>query len=92
MGEDIDVLYNFINSGDPARREWCDCEVRDKEMAESQDRITGDYNDFWAGRDYLNQLDKFKAATGWKPEIPYRQTLLDMLNYWRQELARDVPE
>jgi GDP-mannose 4,6-dehydratase len=35
--------------------------------------------------------DKFKAATGWKPEIPYRQTLLDMLNYWRQELARDLP-
>jgi nucleoside-diphosphate-sugar epimerase len=36
--------------------------------------------------------DKFKAVTGWKPEIPYQQTLLDMLNYWRQELARDVPQ
>jgi len=36
--------------------------------------------------------DKFKAATGWKPEIPYRQTLLDMLNYWRQEIARDLPQ
>jgi GDP-mannose 4,6-dehydratase len=35
--------------------------------------------------------DKFKAATAWKPEIPYKQTLLDMLNYWRQELARDLP-
>ena len=35
--------------------------------------------------------DKFKAATGWKTEIPYRQTLLDMLIYWRQELARDLP-
>lgn len=35
--------------------------------------------------------DKFKAATGWKTEIPYPQTLLDMLNYWRQELARDLP-
>jgi GDP-mannose 4,6-dehydratase len=36
--------------------------------------------------------DKFKAATGWKPEIPYQQTLLDMLDYWRQELARDLPQ
>ena len=36
--------------------------------------------------------DKFKAATGWKPEIPYKQTLLDMLNYWRQEIARDLPK
>jgi GDP-mannose 4,6-dehydratase len=35
--------------------------------------------------------DKFKAATGWKPVIPYKQTLLDMLNYWRQELSRDLP-
>lgn len=35
--------------------------------------------------------DKFKAATGWKTEIPYQRTLLDMLNYWRQELVRDLP-
>ena len=26
------------------------------------DRATGDYNDFWAGRDYLNQMDSMKAA------------------------------
>lgn len=62
MGEDVDVLYNFIHSGDPEMREHCDCEVRDKEMAENQDRITGDYNEFWAGRDYGNALEPFKAA------------------------------
>lgn len=62
MGEDIDVLYNFVNSGNPANREYCDCEVRDKEMAEGFDRKTGDYNDFWAGRDYLNQMQNMKAA------------------------------
>ena len=62
LGEDVDVLYNFIHSGDPAMREHCNCEVRDKEMANGQDRITGDYNEFWAGRDYSNQLGKFKAA------------------------------
>ena len=27
------------------------------------DRVTGDYNDFWAGRDYLNDLGPMKAAT-----------------------------
>lgn len=26
------------------------------------DRITGDYNDFWAGRDYLNDMGPMKAA------------------------------
>jgi predicted acyl esterase len=32
-------------------------------MKVRQDRTTGDYNDFWAGRDQLNQLAKVKAAT-----------------------------
>ncbi|MGM0489770.1 MAG: Xaa-Pro dipeptidyl-peptidase, partial [Planctomycetota bacterium] len=63
MGEDIDVLYDFINSGDPKRRDDCDCKVRDRELKERFDRVTGDYNDFWAGRDYLNDLGPLKAAT-----------------------------
>ncbi len=32
--------------------------------------------------------DKFKAATGWSPSIPYKQTLQNMLEYWRHELVR----
>ncbi len=63
LGEDIDVLYDFIHSGNPKRREYCDCNVRDKEMADGIDRESGDYNDFWAGRDYLNDLGPMKAAT-----------------------------
>ena len=42
--------------------------MRDKEMAENLDRITGDYNDFWAERDYLHDLARFplpvKKLTG----------------------------
>jgi X-Pro dipeptidyl-peptidase len=63
LGEDIDVLYDFIRSGNPARREYCDCQVRDTEFARNQDRRTGDLNDFWSGRDYFNSLDRLKAAT-----------------------------
>jgi X-Pro dipeptidyl-peptidase len=63
LGEDVDVLYDFINSGNPERRSYCDATVRDGEMAEGQDRLTGDYNDFWSGRDYLNVIDGVKAAT-----------------------------
>ena len=63
LGEDVDVLYDFINSGDPERRAYCDSTVRDGEMAEGQDRTTGDYNDFWAGRDYLNAITGVRAAT-----------------------------
>ena len=62
VGEDIDVLYDFINSGNEAMRDYCDCEVRDKEMLQNFDRVTVDYNKFWAGRYSLNDLDRVKAA------------------------------
>ncbi len=62
LGEDIDVLYDFIHSGDEAKRPYNNRTVRDTEMKEGMDRITGDYNDFWAGRDYLNHMDGMKAA------------------------------
>lgn len=29
---------------------------------------------------------KFTAHSGWKPEIPYEQTMLDLLNYWRAKI------
>jgi X-Pro dipeptidyl-peptidase len=63
LGEDVDVLYDFINSGDPARRDYCNETVRDGDHAEGQDRLTGDYNEFWYGRDYLNAIDGVRAAT-----------------------------
>jgi GDPmannose 4,6-dehydratase len=29
---------------------------------------------------------KFQKHTGWKPEIPFEKTMLDLLNYWRQRI------
>ncbi len=62
LGEDIDVLYDFIHSGDESKRAYNNRTVRDTEMAQGMDRATGDYNDFWAGRDYLNDMEPMKAA------------------------------
>ena len=62
LGEDIDVLYDFIHSGKEANRARNNKVVRDTEMANGMDRETGDYNDFWAGRDYLNEMKPMKAA------------------------------
>lgn len=31
----------------------------------------------------IGDASKFKAKTGWQPQIPYEQTLRDMLDYWR---------
>ncbi len=63
LGEDIDFLYDFINSGRPERREYCNTTVRDGELLANHDRVTGDLNDFWVGRDYLEKIDRVKAAT-----------------------------
>jgi X-Pro dipeptidyl-peptidase len=62
-GEDIDVLFDFIHSGFPEYRDYCIETVREGEMNRHQDRVTGDYNDFWAARDYLNHIDGVRAAT-----------------------------
>ena len=62
VGEDIDCLYEFIHSGPESSRAGCDTRVRDEEMMKLQDRKTGDYNDFWAGRDYLNDMKPMKCA------------------------------
>ncbi len=62
LGEDIDVLYDFVHSGDEDKRAYNNKTVRDTEMMNGMDRQTGDLNAFWSGRDYLNQMDNMKAA------------------------------
>ena len=62
LGEDIDVLYDFVHSGDEDKRAYNNKTVRDTEMMNGMDRQTGDLNEFWSGRDYLNQMGNMKAA------------------------------
>ena len=31
---------------------------------------------------------KFKKHTGWKPEISFEKTMLDLLNFWREEIKK----
>ncbi len=62
LGEDIDFLYDFINSGAPAGRPVCNKIYRDGQFAEGRDRRTGDYDAFWAERDLLPFVPNIKAA------------------------------
>ena len=62
LGEDIDVLYDFIHSRNSDRRDYCNQTIREGEYVQGRDRVTGDYNEFWAGRDYLNVTQNVKAA------------------------------
>ena len=100
LGEDIDVLYEFIHSGNEDRREYCDCEVMKASMQSNMDRRTGDYNDFWQSRDYALQLSDVRAAVlmahgfnDWNvvPEHSYRiikrlkQTGVPLQIYYHQD-------
>lgn len=107
LGEDVDVLYDLINTGDKKKRKRNNFRVRDSILVAGHDRITGDYNDFWAGRDYLKDIDKMKAAmimahgfNDWNvmPEHSYRfykaakdKGLPTQLYYHQQDHGGDPP-
>ncbi len=62
IGEDIDVLYDFIASGDTATRAKCDELWKNGEFARNMDRRNGDFNQFWLARDLLPHVKNIKAA------------------------------
>lgn len=61
LGEDVDVLYDFVQSGNPATRATCHARVRD-EIMRRIDRRSGDLSDWWIERDYLVQAKGIRAA------------------------------
>ena len=36
----------------------------------------------------IPDIAKFQKHTGWKPEISFEQTMQDLLNYWRDKVAK----
>jgi X-Pro dipeptidyl-peptidase len=64
LGEDVDVLYDFVASGDTTGRAKCDELWKNGIFAGRRgiDRQSGDYNDFWADRDLMPHLKNVKAA------------------------------
>ena len=37
----------------------------------------------------IPDTSKFTKKTGWKPEIPFNKTMLDLLEYWRKRTLRE---
>ncbi len=63
LGEDVDVLYDLIQSTKKSKKIDHSSFIRDSVILKGIDRKTGDYNQFWEERNYLNKLDKYTAAT-----------------------------
>lgn len=36
----------------------------------------------------IGDSSKFRADTGWEPQVPFEKTLTDLLDYWRDQFAR----
>ena len=39
----------------------------------------------------IPDTSKFREHTGWKPQITFKQTMRDLLVYWRQQVAQRAP-
>jgi X-Pro dipeptidyl-peptidase len=85
LGEDVDVLYDFVHSN-PDNCAWCDSTIRNKIMLENIDRNTGDYSDFWEERDLMNYMKNFRAAVlmahgfnDWNVMISHSARFIDVL-------------
>jgi len=84
LGEDVDVLYDFVHSN-PDNCAYCDSVWRGS-MLNNHDRRTGDYNSFWAERDLMNYMEPFKAAVlmahgfnDWNVMISHSARFIDVL-------------
>jgi X-Pro dipeptidyl-peptidase len=58
QGEDLDVLARYVYTR--ADREICKPVI--DEIERRQDRVTGDYSAFWDERNYLNDVNRVRAA------------------------------
>lgn len=58
QGEDADVLAEYVYTRDD--REICRPVI--DQLADEQDRVTGDYSEFWAERNYLDDVDQVRAS------------------------------
>ena len=60
LGEDTDVLGDYI--GGPRMQAGGECRFMHDYLLGEQDRVTGDYNRFWAARDYLGRIGAIRAS------------------------------
>ncbi|MDQ3772034.1 MAG: Xaa-Pro dipeptidyl-peptidase [Actinomycetota bacterium] len=88
QGEDADVLADYVLTRE--NPEVCH-DVID-EIEREQDRITGDYSDFWAERDYMRDVDKVEASVLVTHGLNDWNVKTKHAGQWYEALAeRDIP-
>ena len=88
LGEDLDVLADFVNG--PTRVEKCRHIV--EEMLARQDRVTGDYSRYWSARNYLPKADDVRASVFVVHGLEDYNVMPRAFASWWDELAQaDLP-
>ena len=88
QGEDTDVLAEYVLTRENPEvcRPVIDALTRD------QDRITGDYSEFWAERDYMRDVDKVEASVLVTHGLNDWNVKTQHAGQWYEALAaRDIP-
>lgn len=84
QGEDTDVLFDYVLTRDnPAA---CD-HVRDR-LVERQDRLTGDYSQFWEKRNYVSDVENVSAAVLVSHGLNDRNVKTGQFAQWYEALKR----
>jgi len=78
-------VYNICSGKDYSMREMLDLLLK---LTEIKPKIKQDPKRMRPSdvMRLLGDNTKFRKLTGWKPEIPFRKTLEDLLNYWRERV------
>lgn len=88
QGEDADVLARSVNTRSDSAR----CAAVIDRLAVDEDRITGDYNAFWAERNYLSRVGNVHAAVLAAQGLDDWNVKTQQTAQWYTALSqRDVP-
>lgn len=88
QGEDADSLAKAVLTRDNPEV----CTNLMDQIEEEQDRLTGDYNDFWDERNYLNDADNIKASVFVVHGLNDWNVKTEQFSQWWEELEQhDVP-
>lgn len=88
-GEDLD---NYVSALLSTKKLQAACQYLAEDYAKKEDRATGQYSDFWAERNFLNNVDKVKTPTLLAAGLSDWNVRLDQSTKWYQALKeRNVP-
>ena len=81
-----EVIQNIINSNNIHLIDLYKNYGKSAALSEGFKYAKGDYIITIDADLQVPNIKKFSKHTGWKPEITFEKTMIDLLNYWRKKI------